>query len=181
VEREWKDGEVITLNFNYKVRAETRRNNAVAIAWGPLYFVLRIGEAFEKIPALLFSHNPAPVAAPHGCVDWRIAPVNDWNYALSIDRSNPQCQMSFRKVSSMPYAQKGEPVRAPGSTEYLSWPEDVPIILRVKARLVPEWGMNGANAAPVPASPVSTNQSETVVELIPYGCSRLRIAEFPTT
>ena len=181
VEREWKDGEVITLNFNYKVRAETRRNNAVAIAWGPLYFVLRIGEAFEKIPALLFSHNPAPVPAPHGCVDWRIAPVTDWNYALSIDRSNPQCEMSFHKISSMPYAQKGEPVRAPGSTRYLSWPEDVPIILRVKARLVPEWGMNGANAAPVPASPVSTNQSETVVDLIPYGCSRLRIAEFPTT
>jgi hypothetical protein len=181
VVREWKDGEVITLNFNYKVRAETRRNNAVAVAWGPLYFVLRIGEAFEKIPALLFSHNPVPLPAPHGCVDWRIAPVTDWNYALSINRSNPQCEMSFHKISSMPYAQKGEPVRAPGSTEYLPWPEDVPIILRVKARLVPEWGMNGANAAPVPASPVSTNQPETVVELIPYGCSRLRIAEFPTT
>ncbi len=109
-----------------------------------------------------------------------MVPRHFWNYALSIDRSNPQCEMSFHKISSMPFAQKGEPVRAPGSTEYLPWPEDVPIILRVKARLVPEWGMNGANAAPVPASPVSTSQPETVVELIPYGCSRLRIAEFPT-
>jgi hypothetical protein len=57
------------------------------------------------------------------------------------------------------------------------------MILKVKAKLVPQWGMNGANAAPVPASPISTSQTdqaETVVELIPYGCSRLRIAEFPT-
>ena len=54
------------------------------------------------------------------------------------------------------------------------------MVLKVKARCVPRWGMNGANAAPVPASPLKTDAPETVVELIPYGCSRLRISEFPT-
>jgi hypothetical protein len=88
--------------------------------------------------------------------------------------------MFFNKISSMPFAQKGEPVRAPGSTEYLPWQEDVPILLKVKARLVPQWGMDGANAAPVPRGPVNTSMPETLVQLIPYGCSRLRIAEFPT-
>ena len=58
VEREWKDGDVVTLNFNFKLRTETRKSNAVAIAWGPLYFVLRIGEAFENIPRLPYSANP---------------------------------------------------------------------------------------------------------------------------
>ena len=202
VERQWKDGDVVTLNFNYKVRTETRRNNAVAIAWGPLYFVLRIGEAFEKIPELVFGrpggapgggpgggpggayggggNGGATPVAPAGCVNWRIAPTTDWNYALSIDRNNPECEIAFNKISSMPFAQKGEPVRVTGSTEYLPWHDDVPMILKVKAKLVPQWGMNGGNAAPVPTSPVSTRQHETVVELIPYGCSRLRIAEFPT-
>ena len=117
---------------------------------------------------------------PEGCVNWHIAPVTDWNYALSIDRDNPLCEMTFNKISSMPFAQKGEPVRSPSSTEYLPWQEDVPIVLKVKAHLVPQWGMNGANAAPVPVSPVHTKEPETIVELIPYGCSRLRIAEFPT-
>ncbi|WFU33679.1 glycoside hydrolase family 127 protein [Bradyrhizobium brasilense] len=181
VEREWRDGDAVTLNFNFKVRTETRHNNAVAVAWGPLYFVLRIGEAFEKILALTaYRTDEPPVSAPPGCVDWHIAPTTDWNYALSIDRNNPQCEMIFNKISAMPFAQKGEPVRAPSSTEYLPWQHDVPMLLKMKAKLVPQWGMNGANAAPVPMSPVKTNQPETVVELIPYGCSRLRIAEFPT-
>jgi uncharacterized protein len=190
VEREWKDGDVVTLNFNFKVRTETRKNNAVAVAWGPLYFVLRIGEAFQKIPAPavvpnneigyqnLLNNDELP--APPGCVNWHIAPVTDWNYALSIDRNSPECEIVHSKISSIPFAQKGEPVRAAGSTEYLPWHEDVPMILKVKAKLVPQWGMEGGNAAPVPDSPVSTKDPETVVELIPYGCTRLRIAEFPT-
>jgi hypothetical protein len=180
VERVWKSGDVVTLAFNFKVRTETRRNNAVAIAWGPLYFVLRIGEAFQKIPALVGSRSPDAVPVPSGCVNWRIAPTTDWNYALAIDRNNPECIMTTNKISSMPFAQKGEPVKLAGATEFTPWQEDVPIVLKVKARHVPQWGMNGANAAAVPVSPVSTNSPETLVELIPYGCSRLRISEFPT-
>jgi uncharacterized protein len=72
-------------------------------------------------------------------------------------------------------------VKQPGAAHYAPWRDDVPLVLRVKARKLPQWGMNGANAAEVPASPVRTDSPETIVELIPYGCSRLRIAEFPTT
>jgi uncharacterized protein len=80
----------------------------------------------------------------------------------------------------MPFAQKGELVKLAGAHDYTPWPDDVPIVLKVKARQVPQWGMNGPNAAAVPLSPVKTNSPETLVELIPYGCSRLRISEFPT-
>jgi len=174
VERNWKPNDVVTLRFHFKVRTEPRRNNAVSIAWGPLYFVLRIGERFEKIPVL------GGVAMPPGCVNWGITPTTPWNYGLSIDRDHPQCTVVMNRISSMPFAQKGEPVKAGGSSEFVPWAEDVPLVMRVKARLVPEWGMHGANAAPVPLCPVRTDSPETVVELIPYGCSRLRIAEFPT-
>jgi hypothetical protein len=70
-------------------------------------------------------------------------------------------------------------VKAPGANTFALWHDDVPIVIKMRARLVPQWGMNGANAAPVPVSPVSTKAREEVVELIPYGCTRLRIAEFP--
>ena len=180
IERVWKSGDVVTLNFNFKVRAETRRNNAVSIAWGPLYFVLRIGEAFQKIPAISASRSHEPIPVPPGCVNWRIAPTTDWNYALAIDRNDPQCTITTGKISSIPFAQKGEPVKVAGAKEFTPWQEDVPMVLKFKARHVPQWGMNGSNAAPVPLSPVKTNSPETVVELIPYGCTRLRISEFPT-
>jgi hypothetical protein len=181
VERTWKSGDVVTLRFNFKVRCETRKNNAVAIAWGPLYFVLRIGESFTQLPGLTVGDSDKIIPAPPGCVDWQIAPSTDWNYALVIDRDTPQCSVTTHGISSMPFAQKGEMVKRPGMTEFAPWLEDVPMVLRVKAKQVPQWGMAGGNAAPVPVSPVQTNSPETVIELIPYGCSRLRIAEFPTT
>jgi hypothetical protein len=71
-------------------------------------------------------------------------------------------------------------VKRAGASEFAPWQEDVPLVLQVKARKVPQWGMAGASAAEVPLSPVHTDSPETLVELIPYGCSRLRIAEFPT-
>jgi hypothetical protein len=174
VERLWKSGDVVTLNFNSKVRTETRENNSVAVAWGPLYFVLRIGEAFREVPA------SQGLLTPPTCVNWNIFPTSDWNYALDIDRDNPECTMITNSISTMPFAQKGEPVKLPGANTFTPWQQDVPIVLKVKARLLPSWGMNGASSAPVPASPVKTESGEALVELIPYGSSRLRISEFPT-
>jgi hypothetical protein len=181
LERLWKPGDIVELDFRFKVRTEARpRNNAIAVAWGPLYFVLRIGEAFTKLPGLVLQRSPEMVPTPEGAVDWRIAPTTDWNYALKIDRENPQVEFVKRKIGTMPFAQKSEPVRLPGASEFTPWQDDVPIVLKVKAHQVPSWGMNGHNAAPVPVSPVKVETPERVVELIPYGCSRLRIAEFPT-
>jgi hypothetical protein len=180
VEREWKSGDVVRLAFNFRFRCETRKNNAVAIAWGPLYFVLRIGESFKSLPSIPLGPNDIPVAAPIGCVDWQITPTTDWNYALDIDRLNPQFTVKTGPISSMPFAQRGEMVKQPGATSYAPWQGDVPLVLEAKARKVPEWGMSGGNAATVPASPVHSDARETILELIPYGCSRLRIAEFPT-
>ena len=180
VDRLWRSGDTVTLAFHFKGRAETRRNNAVAIAWGPLYFVLRIGESFEMIPASGLTPDSKDTPAPPGCVDWQITPKSDWNYALVIDRSNPQCAVIRNRISPMPFAQKGEMVKRAGASEFAPWQEDVPLVLQVKARKVPQWGMAGASAAEVPLSPVHTDSPETLVELIPYGCSRLRIAEFPT-
>ena len=181
LERLWHSGDVVTLNFNFKVRCETRKNHSVAVAWGPLYFVLRIGESFKKLPGLTAGGSDTIIPSPPGTANWQITPTTDWNYALAIDRAQPRVHIIRGPVSSMPFAQKGEMVKEPGASEFAPWREDVPMILRVAARKVPSWGLVGASAGPVPVSPVKTDSPETMVELVPYGCSRLRIAEFPTT
>jgi hypothetical protein len=54
-----------------------------------------------------------------------------------------------------------------------------PVVLRVKGRLIPEWHLAANSAADPPSSPVLSHQPEELLELIPYGCTRLRITEFP--
>lgn len=75
--------------------------------------------------------------------------------------------------------------------ERTSVDHDEPVVLRVKARRIPEWtlemGRNPATGATVPAMAGITPQSpleaadaaDEVVDLVPYGCTRLRISEFP--
>ena len=95
-------------------------------------------------------------------------------------------------IGSFPFAQKDEPVlvKEAGAGELpldKRWREiryqgDAPVVIRTRARLLPQWGTAEdypANAADPPKSPVRANGPDVTVELIPYGCTRLRISEFP--
>jgi hypothetical protein len=54
-----------------------------------------------------------------------------------------------------------------------------PVTLHVKARRLPTWlGVDGA-ADPVPQSPVSSEESQESLALIPYAAAKLRITAFP--
>ena len=100
---------------------------------------------------------------PHA--DWEIYPKSAWNYALQIDESHPEESIEFssRPVGDCPFS-----------------PDGAPIMAKVKGRRIPEWKIEHNAAGPLPESPVSSSEPMEDLVLNPYGCTNLRVTEFPT-
>jgi len=124
--------------------------------WPSLVYSLAIGERFEAIKR---HHATLPV------IDWAVHPTTPWNYGLAVDREHPE--------KSIQVARQGRPGKEPFG------PNDAAVVLQVQGRAIPGWTLIDNSAGPLPASPVTSNEPPVTLELIPYGCTRLRITEFP--
>jgi hypothetical protein len=150
LERRWQKGDRVELTLPMRARTSRWYNNSVAVERGPLVYSLQIGEQWEKVK----EHPRAP--------DWGVKATTSWNYALELDEKAPQVKVEERPVGEYPFSSDGAPV-----------------LLRVKGRRLPDWGMKNDSAAPPPASPVKSNEPVEDLILIPYGAAKLRVTAFP--
>lgn len=151
--REWRAGDVVTLAFARTVRSERRIHNAVSIYYGPLLMALTPGEIWTRIPG----------GATSG--DWEVRPRKEWNYALDI---HPQQGVVVRDMREQPSGERPFAL------------EEAPVTLRISAHRLPTWKIVDNSAGPVPNSPAHDALSvQSSVQLVPYGCARIRIAQFP--
>ncbi len=153
IEREWEGETLVTLRIPMRPRIEQRFNDAVAIHSGPLVLSLKIEEEWRQIRGEL----------PHA--DWEVHPLSPWNYALALDPENPAESITVeeRPLGANPFS-----------------PEGAPIVATVKGTQLPGWTLHRNAAAPVPQSPVQSDSPKEQLTLIPYGCTNLRLTEFPT-
>jgi hypothetical protein len=189
VNRRWKDNDRVQLILPMKPRIERRFNNAMAIARGPIYFSLRIGQKFTQLNSVNeFDPEGLKNAREAGFPvhNWQIEPTTPWNYALSTDESDVEESISvtINEISEFPFAQNGEPLYVKSDKkagwDRIIWNKPEPVILKVKGALIDGWGMKQGSADNPPISPVKSQNKIEILELVPYGSARLRISEFPS-
>jgi uncharacterized protein len=152
IERTWKAGDRIDIEFPLEPRVSLWFHDSVAVERGALVFSYGIGEDWLKL-------RDRGMTA-----DWQVYPTTQWNYALAVDPASLSHDITTVEadVSVHPFSAKSPPVK-----------------LHVKGRKLPDWQAENGVANPLPQSPVTCDQPEETIALIPYAAAKLRITAFP--
>jgi hypothetical protein len=130
----------------------------MAIERGPLVYSLSPDESWTRVNA-----DKPHRELPHG--DFEVRPVSPWNYGLLLDPDRPEEGLVFEEapVGERPFAPEGAGMRA-----------------RARARRLPQWETAHGWAGEIVPGTQSSDEPVEELTLIPYGCTNIRITEFPS-
>jgi hypothetical protein len=175
IKERWRNGDKIFVELPMQLRIENHYNNSITLLRGPVYFSLRIDKEYKsvKINYDNFSYK--------GSVDWEIYPKSAWNYGLLISKTNIMrgIKVTENPVGKYPFSDKGDMIWSSDSGKYTAYTQDAPVIIKARGMKIQGWTIKNNSADVPPLSPVKPEGDAEVITLVPYGCARLRITEFP--
>lgn len=165
VHREWKSGDVVELLLPMEIKVSRWHEASAAIERGPLLYALRMEEQWIKV------ENDHQFGTRYGEWYYEVHSDSPWNYCLKEESLKPEnIETDFQVIVN---EVKGYPWNL----------ENAPVEIKTKGKRMIDWQLYNRSAGPLPFS--VQYQAETMPEeeitLIPYGCTTLRIAEFPVT
>jgi hypothetical protein len=165
IDREWDRPTELLVQLPMRPEVTTRYNEAVAVERGPLVYSLKIGEEWTRVNA-----DKPHRELPHA--DFEVRPTTPWNYGLIVDERRPEGSVSFeeRPIGAQPFS-----------------PEGAGVVATARGRRIPAWKLergwagelSPADVAWSDRSKVISDQPVENITLIPYGCTNIRITEFP--
>lgn len=161
IDRKWKTGDVLELVLPMHIFKSNWYENSMAIERGPITYSLKIGEEFKKVTnttdPLIFGDYT------------EVRPTTPWNYGL-YDMSDAKLKDYFK-------------AEATGKNTLYPWnQENAPIVIKTTGRKIPSWKLYNEMAGPLPYSHIyglESDKLEEQITLVPYGCTTLRITQFP--
>jgi hypothetical protein len=169
IDGSWSDGDQIELHLPMEVTLSRWVENSVSVERGPLVYVLKIREEWKWVEN-----------ADRWGDFWEVRPLDPWNIGLTeaaIEDPSAGFRVVFQKTGHM----TGQPGQ--DAVDPYPWTlENAPVVLVTTGKEIPDWTLYRGMAGPLPHSLPLKHLEGTVASeiiLIPYGCSTLRITEFP--
>lgn len=156
IDRMWSSGDQVELRLPMEFRYSHWYENSLGIERGPLVYALRIEEEWREV-----------TKSGYDDTFWEVLPKSHWNYAIV----KSEIQENKLKVEV-----KDDITDNPWSLQ------NAPIIVKTIGKRMPMWTMERNSAGKIPSPswpPRLTDEHEDQITLIPYGCTTLRISEFP--
>jgi len=162
IRRTWKSGDHVELVLPMDIKTSRWYENSIAVERGPLVYGLKMAENWET---KTFGEVEQ---ARYGDTYQEVTSPTPWNYGILAFREQ-DIQQHFEVVIDEQKQRGTYPWNV----------ENAPIQIKAKAKRIPSWQLYNEMTGPLP---YSTGHSDAPVEeitLIPYGCTTLRVSEFP--